>query len=166
MTLNLVRGSADRLTMRYIPLLAWLFIALTIYGLGTMIAAVANGSRVLDAGTAFALMILAALALIAAATAGQLVDCRFDRRADEVRISRYGLRGRIVQTRRLSEVVGLEVRVLRRAQHRVELRLRSGERLPLTPYYVVALSGGSIGRLGALIGVTPVVVQQRAGLRP
>ncbi len=165
MTISLLRGGESRLTLRYIPLLAWSFIGLTLYGAGAILAQVACGARALGGGTLGGLAMLVALALLAALSVGQLVVCRFDRAGDELRIARYGLRGRAVQTRPLSEVVGLDVRVLRRAQHRLELRLRSGERLPLTPYYVLAFGAGGIERLAALLGVEPAVVQQQASLR-
>jgi ABC-type anion transport system duplicated permease subunit len=158
MTVSLIGGSGDRLTLRYIPVLTWAFIILTLYGIGAIIAAVAAGSRAMDGGTAFGVLALVGMALLAAATAGRLVVCRFDRAADRLEIIRYGLLGRAVQARALSEVVGLEVRLLRRAQHRIELRLSSGERLPLTPYYIVDIGGKRIKRLAALIGVEPVLV--------
>ncbi|MBX0327004.1 hypothetical protein K2Z83_04820, partial [Oscillochloris sp. ZM17-4] len=165
MTINLMQGGESRLTIRYLPLLAWLFIGVTLYGVGTLVAELAAGSRAMDGGTALGLAGLITLVLFVAVAAGQFVVCTFDRGGDQVRIARYGLHGRAVQTRPLSEVVGMDVRVLRRAQHRIELRLRSGERLSLTPYYVVAYGTGGIERIGALIGVEPVTIMQRATLR-
>lgn len=165
MTISLIGGTGDRLTLRYIPVLAWAFIGLILYGVGTLAAAVAAGSRAMGDGTALGMAALAGMALLAAATAGQLVICRFDRAADRLEIVRYGLLGRATQARALSEVVGLEVRLLRRAQHRIELRLRSGERLPLTPYYIVDIGGKRVTRLAALLGLEPVLVP-REGVPP
>ncbi|NNJ09478.1 hypothetical protein EKD04_003955 [Chloroflexales bacterium ZM16-3] len=165
MTINLIQGGESRLTLRYVPLLAWSFICLTLYGVGTLVAEVLAGARAMDNGTMIGLAALITLVLLAAVTAGQFVVCSFDRGGDEVRVASYGLHGRAVQTRPLSEVVGVDVRVLRRAQHRLELRLRSGERLPLTPYYVVAFGTSGIERIGTMIGVEPVTIMQSASLR-
>jgi hypothetical protein len=52
MTVNLVRGSGDRLTMRDIPVLAWLFIALNIYRLGVVEATRSCGSSIVRRGNA------------------------------------------------------------------------------------------------------------------
>lgn len=165
MTINLLRGAGDRLTLRYIPLLSWIFVGLACYGIGTIVTDLLAGRQAPQGSILLGLSALVVMALFVAISGGQLVICRFDRRADRLQIMRYGLHGRATQTRPISEVVGLDVRVLRRAQHRIELRMRSGERLPLSPYYVVAFSTGNIDRLAALLGVEPVTVQQQARLR-
>ncbi|NTV63452.1 MAG: hypothetical protein HGA65_07935 [Oscillochloris sp.] len=165
MTINLVQGDTERLTLRYIPLLAWAFIGLILYGIGQVVLGHVGGLAGLGSSKLFGLAALLAIAIATMLAAGQLVVCHFDWGDDEVRIVRYGLHGRAAHSRRLSEVVGIDIRVLRRTQHRVELRLRSGERLPLTPYYVLALSTGGVARLGARLGVELTTVQQQASLR-
>lgn len=147
------------LTLRYYPALAWLFIGLVLYGVGTILVAVQAGIQPLTAGTIFAIAALLAMVLFVAATAGQYVVCSFERSSNLMRICHYGLLGRRTIERPLSEVTRLNVRILRRAQHRVELQMRSGEQIPLTPYYVVTFGTSVITRLGRLLGLEPNVIE-------
>lgn len=161
MTIQTLHGAADRLTIRYFPVLVWIFVLLIGYGVASIGYELSSGLRPIGLGPLLAIALLVGLAAVAILTGGALVVCTFDRSRDQLLVRRFGLRGQERVERRLSEVVAIEVRVLRRSQHRVELGLRSGERLPLTPYYVVSLFGtGGISRLSALLGIEPTFVQQ------
>jgi hypothetical protein len=153
-------GAGERATtVRYMPVFVWLFVVLVAYGISQLIGRMATGLTPFGPGPLMALGLLLAMALFTLYVGGQLVVVTFDRPADLVCIRRYGVTGRQVEERRLSDVVSLDVRILRRAQHRLELRLRSGERLPLTPYYVVTLNNGAVTHLSERIGLPATVIQ-------
>lgn len=158
MTISSVAGSERTLSIRYIPLLTWGFCAAAATGVGAVLVAMVEGRQPIDAGSVGALLLLLGFAVFIFASGGQYVVATFDRDKDALQIARYGIRGRSITSRILSDVVGLDVRVLRRSQHRLELRMRSGERLALTPYYVVAFSSRGIERLAALLGIEPNLV--------
>lgn len=164
MTIFSVVGGEGAVTVRYVPVVAWAFVCLAAYGVGQIIARMAAGLTPVSPGTLMALAVLLGFTLFIIYTGGQLVVASFDRAADLLRIRCYGLTGRRVEERRLTDVVGLDVRVLRRAQHRVELRLASGERLPLTSYYVVTLNSRGLARLSELLGVQPTIIQSERSL--
>lgn len=153
-------GAGERaITVRYMPVFAWLFVLLAAYGISQIIARMTAGLTPVNGGSLMAVGLLLAMALFILYVGGQLVVVTFDRPADLVRMRRYGLTGRQVEERRLSDVVSLDVRILRRAQHRIELRLSSGERLPLTPYYVVTFNNGGVMRLSERLGLPATVIQ-------
>ncbi len=158
MTIFSVIGNEQQLTVRYLPVLSWAFVGLALFGCSDIVRRINDGRQELNAGTVLALAVLLGLALFVMATAGQLVVIRFNRRADQLRLRRYGLHGRATVERQISDLVGLDVRVLRRAQHRLELRFKSGERLPLTPYYVVSFNPNGMGRLSRMLGISPTVL--------
>lgn len=160
MTIFSVTGGERALTVRYLPVAVWAFAALAVAGVGALVAAMVAGRQPATAGALGATALLLAFTLFVAFVGGELVVATFDRAGDRVRIRRYGLRGASSTERRLSDLAGLEVRVLRRAQHRIELRFRSGERLPLTPYYVVSLNGRGLRRLSALLGMEPTLAEE------
>jgi hypothetical protein len=158
MTLQVTGGDARQtLSIRYFPLLAWSFVALAAYGISTIFIAINDGRQPVNEGVIAAVALLVIFTMFVAATAGQFVTTTFDRSRDLVRIARYSIRGRLIIERPLSEVVGLQVTVLRRAQHRLELQFRSGERLPLTPFYVVTFSNSAMHKISALLGVEPKI---------
>ncbi len=161
MTIFSVAGGERAVTVRYVPVATWSFVALSAYVGAQIVAAMAAGLTPPGPGGPIALIALLAFTLFILYAGGQLVVARFDRAADLVRVRRYGLTGRQVEERRLSDVAALEVRVLRRAQHRIELRLKSGERLPLTSYYVVTFNNRGLDRLGSVLGMQPTVVEER-----
>lgn len=158
MTIQSINESPDTLTLRHFPILSWSFIAVALYGISTIVAAMIAGRQPADGGSFFALALLGGFTLFVAIIGGGVSTAHFDRRAGVVRLAGYSLLGRRVQERRLDEVVGLQVRVLRRSQHRVELQLRSGERLPLTSHYVVTFGTRGIARLSAYLGLDPELV--------
>lgn len=158
MTIMSVGGGEGAVTLRYIPVLVWGFAALAAFGVSQIVARIVAGQVPDGPGPLIALAALIGFTLFVLSSGGQLVVASFDRATDTVRVRRYGLTGRRAEERRLSEVVGLDVRILRRAQHRIELRLRSGERLPLTSYYVVTFSTRGLSRLSDLLGLAPTVV--------
>jgi hypothetical protein len=153
MTIFSVAGGEGAVTVRYVPVVAWGFGALAAYGVFDIVARMADGRLPVAAGTVGALLLLIGFAGFVLYTGGQLVLVSFDRAADRISVRSFGLHGRAVVERRLSDLAAVEVRVLRRAQHRLELRLRSGERLPLTSSYVVTLNGRGVRRLAGLLGV-------------
>jgi hypothetical protein len=161
MTIFSVAGGERNMTVRYIPVVVWGFAALAAYGVGDIVARMLDGRLAVSAGSLGALLLLIAFAGFVLYTGGQVVFAEFDRAADMVRVRRYGLGGRSLDERRLSELAGLEVRVLRRAQHRVELRFKSGERLPLTTYYVVTLNTRGLRRLSRMLGIEPTMAEAR-----
>lgn len=160
MTIVHLTGGERRLMVRYLPVLTWSFTALALFGIGDIVARMLDGRLPVAAGPITAIAILLAMIGFVLYTGGHLVVATFDREHDAVRIARYGLQGRKVDDRRLSDVVGLDVRLLRRAQHRLELRMRSGERVPLTPYYVVSFGMAGVPRLSGFLGFEPTLVQQ------
>jgi len=160
MTIFSVTGGERALTVRYLPLAVWAFLALAAYVIGALVVGMLTGSRPATAGALGATALLLGFTLFIALVGGELVIATFDRAADRVLIRRYGLRGFRRIERQLSELVGLEVRVLRRAQHRIELRFRSGERLPLTSYYVVSFNNRGLSRLSALLGLEPTLAPE------
>lgn len=153
MTIFSVAGAGRAVTVRYVPVVAWGFAALAAYGVFDIVARMADGRLPVAAATVGALLLLIGFAGFVLYTGGELVLVGFDRAANRISVRRFGLAGRSVVERPLSDLAALEVRVLRRAQHRLELRLTSGERLPLTPYYVVTLNGRGVRRLAELLGV-------------
>lgn len=158
MTLQLTGGDARQtLTVRYFPLLAWSFVGVATYGITTIFIAINEGRQPVTEGVIAAVALLVIFTMFVAATAGQFIATTFDRAADKVRIARYSIRGRLIIERPLSEVVGFQVTVLRRAQHRLELQMRSGERLPLTPFYVVTFNNSAMHKISALLGVEPKI---------
>jgi hypothetical protein len=162
MTIQTVHQSSERLTIRYFPALVWIFVLLIIYGVGTIIGEIAGGARQATAGPLLSIAILAILAAITAFSGGAFVICTFDRGRDLVAIRRFGLRGAEHIERKLSDVTAIEVEVLRRSQHRIILQLRSGERLPLTPYYLVSPFGAyGINRLSLLLNLEPKIRQEK-----
>jgi hypothetical protein len=161
MTLQLTGGDARQtLTVQYFPLLAWSFVGLAGYGISTIFIAINAGRQPVNEGVIAAVALLVIFTMFVAATAGQFVITTFDRGRDLVRIARYSVRGRTIIERPLSEVVGVQVRVLRRAQHRLELQFRSGEKVPLSPYYVVTFSNSAMHKISKLIGVEPEIIHQ------
>lgn len=162
MTIQTVHQASERLTIRYFPALVWIFVLLIVYGVGAIIGEIVGGVRQATPGPLLSIALLAILAAVAAFSSGALVICTFDRGRDMAQIRRFGLRGAERIDRKLSEVTAVEVEVLRRSQHRIILRLRSGERLPLTPYYLVSPFGArAINRLSVLLGLEPKIVQEK-----
>jgi hypothetical protein len=154
--------SAQALQMRFMPLLAWAFLGFASYGIGTIIYDVATGRTVLDNGIVFALLALGTMVVFIAWSGSQFVIANFDAQHDRFRITRYDLRGRSIREHPLSEIVGIEIRFLRRALHRIEIQLRSGERVALTEYYVVGLSDKGVKRLSLLLGLEPKYISPPA----
>lgn len=163
MTIFSVVGGERAVTVRYVPVVAWGFAVLTAYGVAQIIGRMAAGLTPVAPGPLMSLALLIGLAGFILYSGGQLVVADFDRAADAVVVRRYGLAGFSRDERRLSEVRGLDIRILRRAQHRLELRFASGERLPLTSYYTVTFNQRGLRRLSALLGVEPTIVQQAGG---
>lgn len=159
MTIFSVAGGERAVTVRYVPVVAWAFVGLAAYGAGRIVARLLAGLTPVGPGSLMALAVLLGFTLFVVYTGGQLVVASFDRAADRVLVRRYGLTGRQLEERRLSDVVGLDVRLLRRAQHRLELRLSSGERLPLTSYYIVTLNTRGLMRLAGALGLQPTVIE-------
>jgi hypothetical protein len=164
MTIFSVAGGERALTVRYVPLVAWSFVALAAFGVIQILVRIASGLTPLNLGSLVALAVLLGFTGFVAYSGGELVLATFDRNADLVRVRSYGLTGLKLEERRLSEVTGLDIRILRRAQHRVELRFKSGERLPLTRYYVVTLNNRGLERLSSLLGVKPKLIDPVRGL--
>jgi hypothetical protein len=159
MTIFSVAGAEPVTTVRYVPAVAWIFAALSAYGVGDIVARMLDGRLSVTAGTLGALALLVGFALFALYTGGEIVAASFDRRADRILVRRYGITGATSTERRLSDLAGLEIRVLRRSQHRVELRFASGERLPLTSYYVVTFNTRALRRLGERLGIEPTLAE-------
>jgi hypothetical protein len=158
-TIFSVTGGERAVQVRYIPVVTWAFGALAAYGVVDVCRRLIDGRLAPSVGSIGALLLLIGFALFVLYTGGQLVLASFDRADDSVRIRRYGLGGASRTERRLSELAGIDVRLLRRAQHRIELRFRSGERLPLTPYYIVSWNNGGVQRICALAGLQPTIVR-------
>lgn len=161
MTIFSVTGGERAVTVRYLPLLTWAFGVVALYGIVDLIARLFDGRIVPSAGSLGALGLLIGFAAFVLYSGGELVIASFDRATDTIQIRQYGVTGFGSIKRRLSELVGIEVRLLRRAQHRIELRFRSGERLPLTRYYIVSWNSGGLRRLSRLMGIEPTVVQRQ-----
>ncbi len=161
MTLQLAQGGPDRLTVRFIPWLNWSFALLVLYGISTVALAVFNGTQSFSSGEAIGLVMLFGLVIFTLITGGRLGICRIDRRRGLISITSYGLLGRAHQERRLDDVKGLEVRILRRAQYRLLLALRSGEKLPLAPFYLISVNDRGIRRIASALNVEPEFVQDR-----
>lgn len=158
MTIFSVSGGERAVTVRYIPVIAWLFGLLAAYGISDVLRRMAGGLVTVHTGSIVALLLLAAFTAFVLAVGGQLVVATFDRAADQIEVRRYGLRGLSRTRRPMSELVGLDIRILRRSQHRIELRFRSGERLPLTSYYVVSFNNGGLRRLSEAAGISPTII--------
>lgn len=163
MTIFSVAGAERAVTVRYIPVVAWLFGVLAAYGVSDIVARMLDGRLPIAVGSVSSLLLLIAFTGFILYTGGQLVFAEFDHAADLVRVRRYGLDGGSLTERRLSDLAALEVRLLRRAQHRLELRFKSGERLPLTYYYVVTLNSRGVHRLAELLGVELALAETPAG---
>lgn len=152
-----VAGDDRLLRVRYMPVAAWGFVLLTALGIGDIVSRLLDGRATAVNGSIAAIAALAALALFVLYSGGQLVSISFDRVADRMQLRHYGLRGLNVE-RRMSDLTGIEVRVLRRAQHRIELRFSSGERLPITPYYIISISNRGLKRISALLDMQPTII--------
>ncbi|MCS6889427.1 MAG: hypothetical protein NZQ09_14565 [Chloroflexus sp.] len=165
MTWQLAHSGPDQLTVRFIPWLTWSFAALVIYGIGTITLPAFTGTQSLTTGEVVTIALLMGMMLFTLVTGGQLGICRIDRRNGKITVTSYGLLGRARQERSLADVKGLEVRVLRRAQYRLLLALRSGERLPLAPFYLVSFNDRGIRRIAAALGVEPEMIQEQRSFR-
>jgi hypothetical protein len=159
-TIFSVAGGKSAVTVRYIPVVTWAFAAVAAYGVADIVARMADGRIPISPATLGSLLLLVAFAGYVCFIGGQVVFATFDRAADLVLVRRYGINGFSRTERRLSEITGLEVRVLRKAQHRVELRFASGERMPLTSYYVVTFNTRGIRRLSEMLGVEPSLAEE------
>lgn len=165
MTLQLAHRSPDQLTVRFIPWLTWSFAAVVMYGVGTIAQPFLTGVQSMTTGDVVAIALLAGLMLFTLITGGQLGICRIDHRSGKITVTSYGLLGRARQERPLADVKGLEVRVLRRAQYRLLMTLRSGERLPLAPFYLVSFNDRGIRRIAEALGVEPEMIQEQRTFR-
>lgn len=165
MTWQLAHRSPDQLTVRFIPWLTWSFAAVVIYGVGTIAQPFLTGAQTMTTGEAVSIALLAGLMLFTLITGGQLGICRIDHRNGKLTVTSYGLLGRARQERPLADVKGLEVRVLRRAQYRLLVALRSGERLPLAPFYLVSFNDRGIRRIAEALGVEPEMTQEQRTFR-
>ncbi|MFN3372292.1 MAG: hypothetical protein ACK44M_01850 [Chloroflexus sp.] len=161
MTWQLAHRSPDQLTVRFIPWLTWSFAAVVMYGVGTIAQPFLTGVQSMTTGEVVAIALLAGLMLFTLITGGQLGICRIDYRSGKITVTSYGLLGRAHQERPLADVKGLEVRVLRRAQYRLLVALRSGERLPLAPFYLVSFNDRGIRRIAEALGVEPEMIQEQ-----
>ncbi|WP_298405923.1 hypothetical protein [uncultured Chloroflexus sp.] len=165
MTWQLAHRSPDQLTVRFIPWLTWSFAAVVMYGVGTIAQPFLTGVQSMTTGEVVAIALLAGLMLFTLITGGQLGVCRIDHRSGKITVTSYGLLGRARQERPLADVKGLEVRVLRRAQYRLLVALRSGERLPLAPFYLVSFNDRGIRRIAEALGVEPEMIQEQRTFR-
>ncbi len=159
MTMHLGSQQGETLTLRYIPLFAWAFVAFMLYGVATILIHNLSGS------SAVAISLLLSMAGFVAYRAGQVVVCVADRAQNALRLTRYGLQGRESLVRPLDEVVGIEVQLLRQAQQRIVFRFRSGERLHLTPYYIFTLRNRTTDLLARFLAIQPEIQIQKARLR-
>ena len=135
---------------------------MVLVGIGDIVTRLLDGRLTWGIGTLVAIVALAGFALFTLFTGGQFVRVVFDRDADRIDLYQYGLRGVRVARRRISDLSGLDVRILRRAQHRIELRFRSGEQLPITPYYIVSVRHQGLKRISTLLGMKPTIIQAPA----
>ena len=165
MTFQLTQSNPDRLTVHFIPWLTWSFVGLVVYGVSTIVQPIIAGSQPLTGGVALAVTLLVGMMLFTLITGGQLGICQIDHRRNMITVTSYGLLGRKRQERKLSDVKGLEVRILRRSQYRLLLALRSGERLPLAPFYLVSFSDRGIRRIAAALHVEPQMIQEKQSVR-
>ncbi|NJM06948.1 hypothetical protein HC891_13395 [Candidatus Gracilibacteria bacterium] len=143
------------LQINFWPVFAWLFIALALYGIATIVAAVASGARPFSVGIAIGSSTLVAFTLFVFHSVGQPVFCRFDTERNLLLIWRLSLRGPVSIERPLSDVVGVTARVIRRAYCQIELQMASGEKLRLTPYFYTALSTYAVDQLGLFLKQEP-----------
>jgi hypothetical protein len=157
-----VRSSDRLLHIHYAPVLVWSFALMVLVGIGDIVSRLLDGRLTWGIGTLGAIVALVGFALFTLLTGGQFVRVVFDRDADTIRLYQYGVRGLQTTRRRISDLSGLDVRILRRAQHRIELRFRSGERLPITPYYIVSLRHQGLKRISALLRMEPTLIQAPA----
>ncbi|WP_448338357.1 hypothetical protein [Chloroflexus aurantiacus] len=165
MTWQFAQRNPERLTIHFIPWLTWSFVGLVAYGVGTIAQSIVTGNQPLTGGTAIAVALLVGMAFFALITGGQLGICQIDYRRNLVTVTSYGLLGRRHQERQLADVKGLEVRILRRAQYRLLLALRSGERLPLAPFYLISFSDQGIRRIAEALNVEPELIPEKPGGR-
>ncbi|PDW01450.1 hypothetical protein [Candidatus Viridilinea mediisalina] len=152
-----VVGDQQTLRVRYLPVAAWSFVLLVALGIADIVRRIFDQQVVDVEGPMAAIAGLAAFAFFVLYTGGQLVSIAFDRERDQICLRHYGLRG-LRTERRMSDVTALEVRVLRRAQHRIELRFRSGERLPLTPYYIISVTNRGLKGMSRILALEPTVI--------
>lgn len=165
MTWQLAHRGSDHLTVRFIPWLTWSFAIIVMYGIATIAQPFITGAQSITTGEAVSIALLAGLMLFTLITGGQLGICRIDHRNGTITVTSYGLLGRARQERPLADVKGLEVRVLRRAQYRLLLALRSGERLPLAPFYLVSFNDRGIRRIAEALGIEPEMIQEQRTFR-
>lgn len=165
MTWQLVQGSPDLVTVRFIPWLTWSFAALVIYGVTTIGQSIIARGQGITTGEIVTLVLLLGMMIFTLITGGQFGLCRIDRRRGLLSVTSYGLLGRSYQERPLADVKGLEVRLLRRAQYRLLVALRSGERLPLAPFYLVSFNDRSIRSIAKALGVEPELIQEKRSFR-
>lgn len=158
MTIFSVKGGERAVTVRYIPIIAWLYAVLAAYGVVDVLGRMNNGRIAVNGGSIVALFLLIVFTGFVLAIGGQLVLASFDRANNRIEVRRYGLNGISRVERPFSELVGLDIRMLRRSQHRIELRFRSGERLPLTSYYVVSFNNSGLRRLSDVAGIEPTMI--------
>jgi hypothetical protein len=152
-----IAGDERNLRVRYLPVAAWGFALLTALAVADIARRIFNG-RIVDLdGPLLAMAALSAFALFVLYSGGQLVSIAFDRAADRVQLNHYGLRS-FAAERRLSDITSIEVRLLRRAQHRIELRFSSGERLPITPYYIISITNRGLKRMSASLNMEPKII--------
>ncbi|WP_298818223.1 hypothetical protein [Chloroflexus sp.] len=161
MTWQLAQGGPDHLTVRFIPWLTWSFAAFVLYGVSTIVQPFVTGGQTITAGAMVSIALLVGMMLFTLFTGGQFGICRIDHRRGIITITSYGLLGRARQERLLADVKGLEVRILRRAQYRLILALRSGERLPLVPFYLISLNDRGIRRIATALGVEPDIIHEQ-----
>ncbi len=165
MTFQLTQSNPDRVTVHFIPWLTWSFAGLVVYGVSTIVQPIIAGSQPLTGGIALSVALLVGMVLFTLITGGQLGICQIDHRRNMITVTSYGLLGRKRQERKLSDVKGLEVRILRRAQYRLLLALRSGERLPLAPFYLISFNDHGIRRIAAALNVEPQLIQEKQSVR-
>ncbi|RRR68084.1 MAG: hypothetical protein EI684_18005 [Candidatus Viridilinea halotolerans] len=152
-----VTGDTQHLRVRYVPVAAWGFTLLVAFGIADIVGRVFDG-RIVDLdGPLAAVAGLAGFAFFILYNGGQFVSIGFDRANDTLDLHHYGLKSLHTQ-RRISEVTALEVHILRRAQHRIELRLRSGERLPVTPYHIISITNRGLKSMSSLLGMEPTMI--------
>ncbi|MEF3273127.1 MAG: hypothetical protein K6356_01810 [Chloroflexus sp.] len=165
MTWQVAHNGPDHFTVRFIPWLTWSFAALVIYGVSTIAQPVITGVQSITTGMIVSVALLVGMMIFTLITGGQFSICRIDRRRGIITVTSYGLLGRAHQERPLSDVKGLEVRILRRAQYRLLLALRSGERLPLAPFYLISINDRGIRRIADALGVEPEILPEQRSSR-
>jgi hypothetical protein len=165
MTFQFIQSYPNCVTVHFIPWLTWSFAGLVGYGLFTILQPIIAGTQSLTGGIALSVALLVGMVLFTLITGGQLGICQIDHRRNMITVTSYGLLGRKRQERKLSDVKGLEVRILRRAQYRLLLALRSGERLPLAPFYLISFNDHGIRRIAAALNVEPQLIQEKQSVR-